>query len=873
MRIPLQLCLATALGAVALAVAPSSATPCVPPAAAAPRLAIPASPPLGGDEGGFDRYVRQQAERAKLATRKRDHEEAERAWLAVLEIDPVSLDALNGLADAARARDDADSEALALADLVPLTAARVADGERKLERPLAKLVERQKQVDPFAGRADELLADFGAAVRQSALDYREAGFLGNALWAWRRRLDTVSAGSDAAQEALDSMEAVLREGPDWLAKTGLLPDLQPGGKDEEWIRAFDAAHDSWSKVAEFPTPHYRVKTNAGYRIGAGAAAVMEQVHAFYRDVWGIVQDPPPKVPDPTRRNLTVPPIDVDIFRTHDEYKKRSGGPEWSGGLFTGSEVMTYDHGEGGGGNSLKATFRTLFHEASHQFMHVAVGPSAPSFINEGVASLFEGIEILPNGSIVRDLPVPDRLTELARRIRDEHFSAREIIGGENANTNEPKFYAPRWGFVYFLRMYVDEQGAYVFRDRLTDYIYEFKRGGVGDAIEHFEHFFLDVLKVPGMATFDDFDRVWRQWILDLDAERKSGSTRLDDYKKRGRIEGLKKQYDTSLRFYERALDVDPSDLDALWGLAEAARALDDADRATFVARRFLDQAPEDDKRRAEAAALVKALDPEASDRADAMRDLVGGMALLASDYDQRDMSLMAMRVGHAVLDLDPFQDSARALVTRLERETGRSVLRWERVFNGFDLEGWWSSGGQGPFFVKDGALVCDYSKVAGADKDAGSGVSIYRTIFLDRDVRGDWTLETRIRTRPDWEIAGICFGAEGERFEAVVLRHTGDATNNVDFGAFDGDWTFHGDGSMKAAYDPTSDDGVLLRISVKGRDVSVVIDGTPLPIMDGGKQVDALRYPPAALRGDVGLLGSQGVTRFTDMRLLAGRAR
>ena len=40
-----------------------------------------------------------------------------------------------------------------------------------------------------------------ATLRQSALDYREAGFLGNALWAWRRRLDTVSAGSDAAQSS------------------------------------------------------------------------------------------------------------------------------------------------------------------------------------------------------------------------------------------------------------------------------------------------------------------------------------------------------------------------------------------------------------------------------------------------------------------------------------------------------------------------------------------------------------------------------------------------------------------------------------------------------------------------------------------------
>ena len=43
------------------------------------------------------------------------------------------------------------------------------------------------------------------------------------------------------------------------------------------------------------------------------------------------------------------------------------------------------------------------------------------------------------------------------------------------------------------------------------------------------------------------------------------------------------------------------------------------------------------------------------------------MASLALRYDREEMPLMAMRVGRDVLGLDPFEESAGALVSRLER--------------------------------------------------------------------------------------------------------------------------------------------------------------------------------------------------------------
>jgi hypothetical protein len=156
----------------------------------------------------------------------------------------------------------------------------------------------------------------------------------------------------------------------------------------------------------------------------------------------------------------------------------------------------------------------------------------------------------------------------------------------------------------------------------------------------------------------------------------------------------------------------------------------------------------------------------------------------------------------------------------------------------------------------------------------------YQALMLDRKVDGDFVLECRVKADgDDWQIAGLIFGArDTDHYEAIVLRHRpGSAgrtpvVNNVDFGSYDsGSWTFRGDGSYKAEYDPIR--GVLLRIEVRGREVRVSIDGKPVEPIVGGEIVKGIKYPSGALRGDVGLLGSKGVTRYRDVRLRAGAER
>lgn len=833
------------------------------------------APPPAPADGGYGQLLEDSARLVRQALRDKDWDAAERAWLAVLEVEPLSLEALEGLVEVAVKRGEPDAELRARRDYGRELARRVAGGERKLERTLRSNRERQLELDPRAGAAEPILQAYSDEQRELALAYEGDGMWANALVAWLARYDSSEPTDEAAAEALAGMARAVEQGDDWVGQLGLTPDLSAGDKDAAWIAAFDAKSKRFNRAGEWETPHYRFRVAGNWRLGQAAAQAMEQAHAFYRDIWGILPDPPPEHPPEGLRDITITPIAVDIYATHEEYIKRTGSPEWSGGVFQGSVVATYDHGDSG--SSWRATLPTLFHEASHQFMREAVG-NPPSFVNEGVACLFETIEVLPNGTIRRDLPSKSRLQDLAQRIRLENdFSLRKVMDPKEGN--QPEFYSPRWGLFYFLRMYVDEQGGYPFREVLDDYIYSFKRGTPGDTIEHFEEHVLAVAEVPGLERFDQFEAVWRQWILDLEASGKSQDSRLDDFRRKARLAGLKKEWRTALAFQERVLDIEPDDLDALKGLVDACDALGDADRAVFHARRLSTMVDPEHPWRRELAEVQQRLDPHHRDWRDTRTSLVGGMAGLALQYDRDGLPLMAMAVAQDVLDVDPDDPSAQALVRRLERETGRSAVRWRRLYNGVDLDGWYGASEGGAFFAGDGAIVADYSRVdpTGALE---AGASLYQTMFLEQAVQGDWSMEVRLHCREDWEIAGLCFGAEdSEEFEAIVLRNRhGDAEaragiNNVDFGSFDGAWTYRGDGSYKASFDPTGPDGTLLRVDVRRGQVAVTVDGVPVkPVVDG-KTEDAIRYPRGALRGDAGLLASKGVTRFSDLRLLAGRTR
>jgi Domain of Unknown Function (DUF1080) len=848
--------------------------------------------PPGGESSGFQRFLKKQADAAAVAARKKDWPAALKAWDAVLELNRHSIEGMTGLADAAQKAGNVDEEILARTELVDALARAVALGQIDEEKTLAAARERLAAIDPTLDRRETLLAQYSEAQRDLAIDYEAAALWANAVAAWARRMNSCNAGTPERLEAIDSIDRLRKSGPGYVALR-FDPGVVKEDRDEAWIAEQDRKSQQFSACLKAETPHYRIKTNAGWRMLQAAATTMELVQAFYREIWGLQPDPLPAKPDPNLREVHISRLDIQIFKNRDEYIHRvgEGKVDWSGGHYNGAELNTYDQGEGGGKNGIPATLGVLFHEASHQFMSEGVG-STPSFVNEGVASLFEGIQVLPNGEVRRDLPVMGRLIPLADALRNgTAMPLRDVFG---AHENEPKLYDYRWGVFYFVRMYVDSRGFYPFRDRLDEYIYEFKRGELGNLADHFTEFFLTPSNIDGLRTFDEFEATWKTWIMGLDDEIKQSDKRLAQFRARA-LSVCKQEPGEALPFCERALDIDPDDMDTLYATAVSCDGLDETDRALATWRRVMEMMEEKDPRLKEGAARVAKLDPLASQWNEARASLAGGMAALALEHAEAGRPLTAMSLAHRVLRVDNLEPSARALTTRLERETGRSIIRWERLYNGFDLKGWYGAEGGAAFSPEPDGIECstanqqkardrageeaedeDGRKKKKKDKDEApapapveEGIT-YQALLCTREVAGDFTFEATIQTAQEWQIVGLIFGSKDkDHYEAIVLRKGDDGLPRVDHGSFaDGAWIHpHTDGAVKAEYDPSK--GVHLRVAVRGRDVAVFIDGKPLQAIVGKKFTTGVKYPLAALRGDIGLLGSNGTATFRDVRLQA----
>ena len=847
-------------------------------------------PPGGGDASGFDRFLKKQADAAAAAQRKKDWPAAFRAWDAVLELDRHSLAALQGLVESAQSAGDADQEILARLELVDALQRAVSQGDVNQVKPLAAARERLAAIDPTMDRRESLLAQYSESQKDLATEYEAAGMPANAIMAWTRRMNSCVSGLPEKAEAIDAIDRLRKTSPGYVALR-FDPGVVKEEHDEAWIAAQDKKSQQFSSCLMAETPHYRIKTNAGWRMLHAFETTMELVQAFYREVWGLQPDPLPDKPDPNLREVHISHLDIQIFKTRDEYIHRTGEGkvDWSAAHYDGGELDGYDEGEGGGKNGIPATLHTFFHEASHQFMAEAIG-DVPSFVNESVASLFEGIDVLPNGEVRRDLPVMGNLITLAQKLHDG--TAMKLGDVFAAGENKPELYPYRWGVFYFVRMYVDSGGRYPFRDKLPAYLMDFKRGDMGHLADHFVKFFLEPANIEGLKTFDDFEKVWTKWILDLYDEIRSSDKRLTEYRTRA-LSVCKPEPGEALPFCERGLDIDPDDVGTLYATAVACDGLKQTDRSIATWRKVLAMIDDSDPRRKEGLERVAKLDSLNAKWNDARVALAGGMTALALEHDAAKRPLTAMALARMVLKVDNLEPSARALTNRLERETGRTIQRWERLYDGFDLKGWYGAEGGDAFLSRPEGIVCDSAALAAARAKAGEddprdkgkkkdkkgkdpppapvdeGIT-YQALLSTREVAGDYTVTAHIQTAAQWQIVGLIFGAKDkDHYEAIVLRHGDDGTNRVDFGAMaEGTWTHpHNDGALKADYDPAK--GVDLAVSVRGREVTVTINGQVLKAIVGKKYVTGVKYPLAALRGDIGLLGSNGTTTFSDVRLQA----
>ncbi|HKB15110.1 MAG TPA: hypothetical protein VKF62_03545, partial [Planctomycetota bacterium] len=369
-------------------------------------------------------------------------------------------------------------------------------------------------------------------------------------------------------------------------------------------------------------------------------------------------------------------ISLHIFRTREEYLKLGVGPpaKWTGGHFTGDSVETYI-GPGG----FQEMIGTLFHEAAHQFVSLAT--NAAGWLNEGLASFFEGSRILPNGTVVTNEPADHRLIPLVERMKNGWMtSAQDGIDPEVPETtprtaptfrivleNEyawgPAWYAPTWGVVYFLYNYQDPvDGRFVYRKAFQEFI-DASGGRVGKgAVENFEKVVLANPKPPikGFkrpadagavrlpATIGELDAVWKEWLDRLAEERTGHAPPQRPYLQWARGALLDKNPEAAAEHFEKGLAATPGDVALLTEFATFLAEQKNTDRATALVLRALQvlesASPVDEKGVRDAERLLERWDPKRSSLERVHAELAAAGKALVDRYEAAGLPRMVMDV-------------------------------------------------------------------------------------------------------------------------------------------------------------------------------------------------------------------------------------
>ena len=693
--------------------------------------------------------------------------------------------------------------------------------------------------------------------------------------------------------AMDPLNLEAKEGIERIAAApdpSLAEDAKPkdlfANVSDEWIAEFDAAHSEWATAAEEERTNYTTKTDAGYQVLIQTAEAMEQMNGFYREFFNYGTE---------EGGETVPRIRVHVFKNRMEYLDLGIGPpvEWSGGHFTGNAVETYI--DGGFVNMVG----TLFHEAAHQF--VSLGTRAVGWLNEGLASFFEGTRILPNGTVIMNMPANHRLFPLADRMEKGWMrSATDGYDPSDSNSTPskaptfriviennyawgPPWYSPTWGLVFFLYNYQDPiDGRYVYRSSFMEFV-DASSGKAGEtAIKTFEEVVLANPK-PEMSfverpegaeavslpqTVDEVDAVWKQWILQLRDEQSGRGEVQRPYGQWGRYAVENKDYLVAKEHFEKGLVASPGDVDLLLEfadlLSEHFKNQDRAVKLAVEALYHLEQAPEPDQeliRKVER--LLSKLDPKRKTLARIQDELVTSLRGIVERYASSGLEMMVMDVawrGASELQLEDML----APYERAVRRSGRSLAIWEKAYNEENLDGW--------------TIASPSFDAAGRSIDASFGAFDaeqfdFQFLCMDRVTAGDFSMEARVLApKEEVNFCGFVFGQKGPstfhgmiHFPGKVVAEGGAESGWVDLMSSYGNemktW-LHVPVDTSITDDNTSA-GVwrTLRLDVVGREVDMWYEG---------ELIGTREYPSReVLQGSFGLLVGSGKTKFSDIRFLS----
>jgi hypothetical protein len=285
-----------------------------------------------------------------------------------------------------------------------------------------------------------------------------------------------------------------------------------------------------SSEESFLSLRYRVKTDAGKPAAREVSRFMEQAVGLWTPLFGI--------PDP----LALP-LDVRLYRDPADMKKLLASQKLSAsatGLYlptTPPAIHVACRGQEPGHPS-----RTLLHEGTHQFAHLAAGYrtagsgkpaqaprlAIPLWLSEGLATYFEAAFVAPDILIPGNVD-PNRLSELRTALRKGNApSLDRILKARYGDDFASLDYAIAWGVVHALMQEPPPAWAAGGREWLTGALAEARRGWPGasvasQATNDYDPWwglvtvatyrsFLRFVEARGL-TLPQWESEWRKWLL------------------------------------------------------------------------------------------------------------------------------------------------------------------------------------------------------------------------------------------------------------------------------------------------------------------------------------------------------------------------
>jgi len=346
------------------------------------------------------------------------------------------------------------------------------------------------RADPFNSRRERFFRDVASKLYKAAEALHESGHPERAL-DLLERIEPIARGKGA--DEVRALRAKVRAAFEQI-------DLDEAGVER--------SEEGFWPLVELESEHYRLRCNLEPEVVELVADTMDDLHAYYVQLYF---DGDEKAARGARATIRVHPDKRSML---GEWQGAGAGPEgwWSPGE---NQVTCYDTRTSTG--SLDWMLTTLFHEASHQFMSLLArkGGWAPSWLNEGTATFFEGAVAMADHRVLWPDAALERLQNLALMLKAGGGpAASEVVGYSGGGSYPPEYYPFGWGLVYFMQQYEDPGTlVYAYRPLYARYREEITTKG-GDSMRLFERTFLGPGSPLGHATFDDFAADWKAWILD-----------------------------------------------------------------------------------------------------------------------------------------------------------------------------------------------------------------------------------------------------------------------------------------------------------------------------------------------------------------------